>query len=219
MSLDDIRAGIAKACTAASRKPADVTLIAVSKNRSADDILPLLENGQRAFGENRIQEAADKWPDLRAAFPDTELHFIGQLQSNKAKDAVRLFDVLHTIDRPSVAEAVAKEMDKQDKHLPCFIQVNTGEEPQKGGVTIAALDSFYTQCTQDLGLNIMGLMCIPPAEDVPDLHFALLHKHAARLGLKSLSMGMSGDYDRAIRYEASHIRIGAALFDVMGKNK
>lgn len=215
MSLDNIRAGIAKACKEAARDPKDICLIAVSKNRRADEILPLLEKGQRVFGENRVQEAADKWPALRARFADTELHFIGHLQSNKAKDAVRLFDVLHTIDRPSVAEAVARETKKQGKALPCFIQVNTGEEPQKGGVSIAGLDDFYIQCTKDLGLNIIGLMCIPPAGDVPDLHFALLQKHAARLGLQNLSMGMSGDYDRAIRYKTSHIRIGTALFDIM----
>lgn len=215
MSLDDTRAGIAKACKEASRDPAEVCLIAVSKNRSGDEIRHLLENGQRVFGENRVQEAAEKWPALSAEFPNTELHFIGQLQSNKAKDAVRLFDVLHTIDRASVADAVAKEMQKQNKTLPCFIQVNTGDEPQKGGVSIAALDGFYTQCTKDLGLNIIGLMCIPPAEDVPDLHFALLQKHAARLGLQNLSMGMSGDYDRAIRCKTTHIRIGTALFNIM----
>lgn len=215
MSYAEIKHGIAAACKDAARKPADITLVAVTKNRSAEDILPLLQDGQRVFGENRVQEAADKWPALRAQFPDTELHFIGQLQSNKAKDAVALFDVIHTLDRTSLAEALSKEMQKQDKNIPCFIQVNTGDEPQKGGVAVSDLAAFYKTCTQDLGLNIIGLMCIPPVEEVPELHFALLHKQAKALGLPNLSMGMSGDYPAAIRMQASHIRIGSALFEVM----
>lgn len=212
MSLSDIRNGIAAACKEAGRKPENVTLVAVSKNRSADDILPLLKNGQRVFGENRVQEAADKWPALRQDFPDTELHFIGQLQSNKAKDAVALFDVIHTVDRAALAEALSREMQKQDKNIPCFIQVNTGDEPQKGGVALDDLPLFYKTCTEDFRLNIIGLMCIPPVDEVPELHFALLHKHAKALGLPNLSMGMSGDYPAAIRMQASHIRIGSALF-------
>lgn len=215
MSYAAIKQGIAAACTEAARKPADITLVAVTKNRSAEDILPLLQDGQRDFGENRIQEAAEKWPALRAQYPDAALHFIGQLQSNKAKDAVALFDVIHTLDRASLADALAKEMQKQNKNIPCFIQVNTGAEPQKGGIAIANLPAFYKTCTEDLGLNIIGLMCIPPVEDVPELHFALLHKQAKRLGLENLSMGMSGDYPAAIRMQASHIRIGSALFEVM----
>jgi len=215
MSLSGIKAGIAAACKDAARKPDDVTLIAVSKNRGAAEILPLLESGQRVFGENRVQEATEKWPALRARFPDTQLHFIGRLQSNKAKEAVALFEVIHTVDRPSLATALAQEMQKQSRHLPCFIQVNTGAEPQKGGIAPENLAGFYKTCTQDVGLNIIGLMCIPPAEEVPELHFALLHKHARALGLAHLSMGMSGDYPAAIRMQATHIRIGSALFDVM----
>ena len=215
MTLATIKAGIAAACKEAARKPEDVTLIAVSKNRGEAEILPLLESGQRVFGENRVQEAAEKWPPLRARFPDVELHFIGQLQSNKAKEAVALFDVIHTVDRPSLAEALAKEMQKQNRPLPCFIQVNTGAEPQKGGIAPEELAGFYKTCTADLGLNIIGLMCIPPVEEVPELHFALLHKHARALGLAQLSMGMSGDYPAAIRLHATHIRIGSAPFTVM----
>lgn len=213
MSLSDIKAGINAACKEAGRQPEDVTLIAVSKNRSAEDILPLLENGQRVFGENRVQEAADKWPALRKNFPDVALHFIGQLQSNKAKDAVALFDVIHTVDRASLAEALSKEMQKQGKNLPCFIQVNTGDEAQKGGIAMDDLPGFYKTCREDLGLNIIGLMCIPPVDEAPELHFALLHKQAKALGLTQLSMGMSGDYPAAIRMQASHIRIGSALFE------
>ena len=212
MSYTEIKDGIAAACKDAARKPADITLVAVTKNRDANAILPLLQDGQRVFGENRVQEAADKWPALRAQFPDTALHFIGQLQSNKAKDAVALFDAIHTLDRLSLAEALAKEMQKQDKNIPCFIQVNTGDEPQKGGTALTELPAFYKTCVEDLGLNIIGLMCIPPVEDVPELHFALLHKQAKALGLSNLSMGMSGDYPAAIRMQASHIRIGSALF-------
>lgn len=215
MSLSEIKAGIDAACKDAARRPADITLVAVSKNRSAADIEPLLDNGQRVFGENRVQEAAEKWPALRSRYPEVQLHFIGQLQSNKAREAVALFDVIHTVDRPSLAEALAKEMQKQGKSIPCFIQVNTGDEPQKGGIAIEGLPAFYKACTEDLGLNIIGLMCIPPVEDVPELHFALLHKHAKALGLPHLSMGMSGDYPAAIRMGATHIRIGSALFEVM----
>jgi len=215
MNLPLIQSNIARACKAVGREADAAALVAVSKNQTAQTIRPMLQAGQHRFGENRIQDALEKWPPLRAEFPNVELHFIGQLQSNKAKDAVALFDVIHTLDRVSLAEALQKEMQKQNRMLPCFIQVNTGAEPQKGGIAPADLDDFYRFCREEAGLNIKGLMCIPPAEDVPDLHFALLHKLAADLGLPELSMGMSADYETAIRYGATYVRIGSVLFDVM----
>lgn len=212
MGLTDIRQDITAACKAAGRAVSEVTLIAVSKLQPVEKIIPLLEDGQRVFGENRVQEALEKWPALRARFPDTELHFIGHLQSNKAKDAVKLFDVIETVDRESLAKALGAEMRLQNRSLPCFIQVNTGEEPQKGGIAPRDLEKLFTFCKQEAGLNIQGLMCLPPADDIPDLHFALLHKLATGLGLAQLSMGMSADFPRAIRFGATHIRIGSALF-------
>jgi len=191
--------------------PAHVTLVAVSKFQPVEKIEALLKKGQRVFGENRVQEAAEKFPALKEKYPDIELHLIGHLQTNKAKEAVALFDVIESVDSLRVAEALKKEMEKQSKNLPCFIQVNTGEEAQKDGVAPRDLEKLYKDCVA-LGLKIEGLMCIPPAEDIPDLHFALLAKLARKLNLKKLSMGMSADYEAAIKYGATHIRLGTALF-------
>ncbi|MBU6475719.1 MAG: YggS family pyridoxal phosphate-dependent enzyme [Alphaproteobacteria bacterium] len=211
MSLADVRADIVSACKTAGRKEDSVMLVAVSKFQPADRVETLLKAGQRVFGENRVQEAEEKYPALREKYPDLQLHFIGHLQTNKARAAVALFDVIETVDRAELAQALRKEMDKQGRDLPCFIQVNTGEEPQKGGVAPHDLPALYQTC-KDLKLKIAGLMCIPPAEDIPDLHFALLAKLAAELGLKQLSMGMSADFQTAIKYGATHVRVGTALF-------
>jgi PLP dependent protein len=202
---------MAQACKIARRAADDVSLIAVSKTRSADEIRPLLDAGLRIFGENRVQEAATKWPELRAAFPDTRLHLIGQLQSNKAEEAVELFDCIHSLDRLSLLEVLAKAMAKSGKQVPCFIQVNIGEEEQKGGCAIAELPALL-QAASDNGIEIIGLMCLPPANVEPAPYFALLAELAARYGLDQLSMGMSDDFDTAIMLGATHIRIGTALF-------
>lgn len=188
------------------------TLIAVSKTQPAEYITPLLEAGQRHFGENRVQEAESKWPALRARFAGITLHLIGPLQTNKVKQAVALFDAIHSLDRESLAQALRKEYALQNRQLPLFIQVNTGEEPQKAGIAPAALDDFYHYAAEELGLPVTGLMCIPPAEENPAPHFAWLAHQAARLGLAHLSMGMSGDYETALRLGATHVRIGTALF-------
>jgi len=208
-ALAEIKSRIADGCKEAGHKTA--TLVAVSKTQPAEQIEKLLSAGHRVFGENRVQEAEEKFPSLREKYPDLELHFIGHLQTNKAKDAVRIFDAIETIDRAELAEALKHEMDKQKRNLPCFIQVNTGDEEQKGGVAVKDLPALYTKC-KELNLNIIGLMCIPPVNDIPDLHFALLHKLAAELGLKNLSMGMSADFEAALKYGATHVRIGSALF-------
>lgn len=212
MNLAALEMEIAAACADAGRHRDAVTLVAVSKTQPAEKIRALLLQGQRVFGENRVQEAEEKWPALRESFPDAELHFIGHLQSNKAKDAVRLCDVIETVDRESLAQALGEEMRRQNRSLPCFIQVNTGEEPQKGGVAPQTLEPLFRFCRETAGLDIRGLMCIPPAEDIPDPHFALLHKLGRELALPWLSMGMSADFPRAIRFGATHIRIGSALF-------
>lgn len=194
-------------------RPAEaVSLIAVSKTFDADHIRPVIEAGQRVFGENRVQEAMGKWPALRRDFPDLELHLIGPLQSNKAKEAVATFDVIHTVDREKIARALKTEMDKQGRDLPCFIQVNTGEEPQKAGIAPKETDAFVRFCKDEVGLNIVGLMCIPPIEDSPGPHFALLEKIANHNGLTGLSMGMSADYPVAIGFGATHVRVGSAIF-------
>ena len=193
-------------------KPAEITLIAVSKTFGAEDILPVLKAGQMAFGENRVQEAAGKWPDLRPSAPQLQLHLIGPLQTNKAAEAVRLFDAIHTIDRPRIAQAVAAEMAKQGRQLELFIQVNTGDEKQKAGVSIASADSFIEECRNTHGLSISGLMCIPPVNEAPEKHFDLLAQIARRNDLKNLSMGMSGDFETAIMHGATHIRVGSAIF-------
>jgi pyridoxal phosphate enzyme (YggS family) len=214
--LGEVRARIAAAEKAAHRAPGSVRLIAVSKTFDADAIRPVIAAGQRDFGENRVQEAQGKWPALKAAAPDLTLHLIGPLQSSKAADAVALFDVIHTIDRDRIAEAVAREMTKQKRTLRLLVQVNTGEEPQKAGVTPAEADAFVARCRDVHGLAIDGLMCIPPADQVAAPHFALLARIAKRLGLRSLSMGMSGDFETAIMLGATDVRVGSAIFGVRG---
>lgn len=192
--------------------PPDVTLIAVSKQQPDDKIDWALSTGLRQFGENRVQEAQRHWQHRRAEYRDLVLHLIGPLQSNKTREAVMLFDVIHSVDRPKIAAALAQEMRAQNKRIPCFIQVNTGNEPQKAGISFADLPDFYRHCTDDLGLNIIGLMCIPPVDDAPAPHFRALKSHGDALGLKKFSMGMSDDYSEAIQCGATHIRVGSALF-------
>ena len=191
--------------------PDVVTLVAVSKTFPAEAIVPFLEAGQRVFGENRVQEAEAKWPALRGDYPDTELHLIGKLQSNKAREAVALFDAIHSLDRTSLARALAAEIVRQGRAPLLFVQVNTGEEPQKGGVAPAALGGFLAEC-RALGLTVGGLMCIPPEDAEPALHFALLAELARDHGLVKLSMGMSGDFETAIALGATHVRVGSAIF-------
>jgi hypothetical protein len=209
--LADIHANIARVCKPARRDPKDVTLIAVSKTRDAPAIVPLIAAGQRVFGENRVQEAQGKWRALRADYPDIALHLIGQLQSNKAEEAVALFDVIHSLDRPSLLTALAKAMDKAGKRVPCFVQVNIGDEPQKGGCPLADLPAFL-DAVRASGIPLAGLMCIPPADTEAAPFFALLAKLAADHGLTGLSMGMSGDYEIAVMLGATHVRVGTALF-------
>lgn len=189
-----------------------VHLIAVSKQQPDEKIEAALATGHRLFGENRVQEATERWAHRRALFPDLRLHLIGPLQSNKAAEAVALFDVIQTIDRPKIAKAVSAEMIKQDKKRSCFIQVNTGEEPQKSGIAPQDTLDFVTYCQKDLGLPVMGLMCIPPQTEEPAMHFALLKKLAQQAGLPHLSMGMSADYEDAIAFGADYVRVGSALF-------
>src|SRR5438128_11168706 len=210
--LARVRAEIAAACAEAKRDPASVTLIAVSKTFGTDAIEPVIAAGQRVFGENRVQEAKAKWPALRAAHPGLELHRIGPLQSNKAKDAVALFDAIHSVDRPSLCEALAKEIARQDQRPTLFVEVNTGGEPQKAGVLPEAADEFLKACREHYGLLISGLMCIPPANEPPAPHFALTAKIAARNSLGLLSMGMSADFATAIAFGATHVRVGTAIF-------
>lgn len=214
--LAEIRAAIARAARDFEREPDSVTLIAVSKTMPAEAILPALEAGQRVFGENYVQEAKAKWPALKARFPDAELHMIGPLQSNKAKEAVELFDAIHSLDRESLAKELAREIDRTGRSPRLFVQVNTGDEPQKGGVSPSGIDAFLDLCRVHHGLVIEGLMCIPPAEDPPSPHFALLAKIAARHGLRGLSMGMSADYEAAIQLGATHVRVGSAIFGARG---
>jgi PLP dependent protein len=211
-ALAQVQADVAKACADAARDPASVTLIAVSKTHAADAILPVIAAGQRVFGENRVQEAKAKWPALKDAHPGIELHLIGALQSNKAKEAVALFDAIHTVDRPSIAEALAKEIAKQGCHPLLFVEINTGAEPQKAGVLPGEADAFVKACRETYDLQIAGLMCIPPFEEAPGPHFALTAKIAARNGLKLLSMGMSADFATAIAFGATHVRVGTAIF-------
>ena len=203
---------IARACREARRDPASVTLIAVSKTFDADVIRPAIEAGQRVFGENRVQEAKAKWPGLMSAYPGIALHLIGPLQSNKAKEAVALFDAIHSVDRPSICEALAKEIASQKRAPELFVQLNTGEEPQKAGVAPGEADAFIAACRDKYGLRISGLMCIPPVDDPPAPHFALTAAIAARNGLKNLSMGMSADFTIAIQLGATHVRVGSAIF-------
>ncbi|MFC2253084.1 YggS family pyridoxal phosphate-dependent enzyme [Labrys portucalensis] len=210
--LAEVRLAIARAEADALRPAGAVILIAVSKTFGPEAIEPVLAAGQRVFGENRVQEAQGKWPALKAVYPDIELHLIGPLQSNKAKEAVALFDVIHTVDRPSVAQALAKEIARQGKAPRLLVQVNTGEEAQKAGVAPQEADAFIAACRDDYGLIIDGLMCIPPFEQSPGPHFALLAKIAARNGLSMLSMGMSSDFETAIEVGATHVRVGSAIF-------
>ena len=210
--LGEVRQHIADAALSVKRGAGAVELIAVSKTFDADDIRPAIAAGQRMFGENRVQEAQVKWPALRAEYPNIELHLIGPLQSNKAADSVALFDAIHTIDRAKIAKAIADEMKKQGKRLELFVQVNTGEEAQKAGVMPREAKAFVAMCRDELGLDIAGLMCIPPVDEEPAVHFAFLAKLAKELGVKGLSMGMSGDYETAIQFGATHVRIGSAIF-------
>jgi PLP dependent protein len=211
-ALAAVEQDIARACGDARRDRASVTLIAVSKTFGIEAIMPVIGAGQRVFGENRVQEARAKWPGLISADPGLTLHLIGPLQSNKAKEAVALFDAIHSVDRPSICQALAKEIDSQNKRPELFVQLNTGEEPQKAGVAPGEADGFVARCRDDYGLVISGLMCIPPVDEAPAPHFALTAKIAARNGLKNLSMGMSADFAVAIQFGATHIRVGSAIF-------
>ena len=213
--LETVRSNIARACKQARRAPADITLIAVSKTHDAPTIQPLIDAGQRVFGENRVQEAQGKWPALREAHPDIAVHLIGQLQSNKAEEAAALFDCIHGLDRPSLLTALAKAMDKAGRQVPCFVQVNIGDEPQKGGCLITDLPKFLGQ-VRATPIPLAGLMCIPPAETEAAPFFAYLAKLAADNGITGLSMGMSGDYETAVMLGASHVRVGTALFGGRG---
>ena len=207
-----VRQRIARAAGDAGRRFGDVTLVCVSKTFGVDDILPALEAGERIFGENRVQEARAKWPALKARFPDAELHLIGPLQSNKVREAVELFDVIETVDRPKIAEALAAEVKRSGRHPRLFIEINTGAEPQKAGVLPDAADAFIAHCVGTLGLDIAGLMCIPPENEQRSPHFALLADIAGRNGLRGLSMGMSADFELAIQLGATHVRVGSAIF-------
>jgi pyridoxal phosphate enzyme (YggS family) len=214
--LAAVRQEIARACREAGRDPAAVTLVAVSKTFAAEAIVPVIAAGQRVFGENRVQEAQAKWPALRAQHPDLELHMIGPLQSNKARDAVTLFDAIHSVDRASLCEALAKEIARQQRRPLLFAEINTGGEAQKAGVLPEHADAFLARCRDGYGLAIDGLMCIPPIDEAPAPHFALTAKIAARNGLRLLSMGMSADYPVAIAMGATHVRIGSAIFGARG---
>lgn len=211
-NLQSVLHQIGRAERDANRQAGDVALIAVSKTFDAAAIRPVLASGQRVFGENRVQEAKEKWPALREEFGDLELHLIGPLQSNKAAEAVALFDCIHTVDREKIAKALGEEMKRQGRKLKLFIQVNTGAEPQKAGVLPEEADRFIALCRTEHGLVIEGLMCIPPVDDNPSPHFALLRQIAKRNGLTGLSMGMSGDFEQAIRLGATHVRVGSAIF-------
>jgi PLP dependent protein len=207
-----VRQEIALAAEAADRDPAEVRLVAVTKTVASSAIEEAINAGQRIFGENRVQEARNKWPDLREQHAGLELHLIGPLQTNKVRDAVALFDVIETVDRPKLARALAEEMRRAGKSPRLFAQINTGEEPQKAGVLPGEVDEFITLCRETFGLSIEGLMCIPPLDEEPAMHFALLAKIAERLGVKELSMGMSGDFARALQFGATYVRIGTAIF-------
>ena len=213
--LSEVRARIARIAAIASRKADDIELIAISKTHPAERIVPLIEQGQRVFGENRVQEAQDKWPALREAHPDIALHLVGQLQSNKAEDALALFDCIHSLDRPSLVTALGKAMDKTGRRVPCFVQVNIGAEEQKGGCPIAEVPALLASA-RDAQIPVIGLMCVPPLEIEPAPFFALLARIAADNGLDQLSMGMSGDFETAIMLGATHVRVGSALFGTRG---
>ncbi len=210
--LRAIRQKIAAAEREAKRVAGAVTLVAVSKTFGAEHIRPVIEAGQRVFGENRVQEAQAKWPALRQEFPDLELHLIGPLQSNKAREAVALFDVIETVDREKIAAELAKEIGRQGRAPRLYVQVNTGSEPQKAGIEPAAAVAFVKRCREVHGLAVEGLMCIPPADENPGPHFALLEKLARQAGVEKLSMGMSGDYELAVAFGATGVRVGSAIF-------
>jgi len=209
--LAEIHAAIAGASKLARREASEVTLVAVSKTHPADAIEPLLHEGQRVFGENRVQESQAKWPALREAWPDVQLHLVGSLQSNKAEDAAALFDCIHSLDRPSLVTALARAFDKAGRPVPCFVQVDVGDEPQKGGCPVAQVPALLAQA-RDAEIPLLGLMCVPPAGIEPAPFFALLDKLATDHGLPSRSMGMSGDFETAIMLGATHVRVGTALF-------
>ena len=211
-NLGLVRDRVAAALSEANRPPGSVTLVAVAKTFSADEIRPVLDAGQRVFGENRVQEALAKWPVLKAEFPDVELRLIGPLQSNKARDAVGLFDVIETVDREKIAASLAVEIARQGKSPLLYVQVNTGSEPQKAGIPPRDATAFVERCRTRHGLAVHGLMCIPPADENPGPHFALLAKLAREAGVTDLSMGMSGDYELAIRFGATSVRVGSAIF-------
>lgn len=210
-ALEAVCSTIARAAALAGRKAGDVTLIAISKTHPAEAVRPLIAAGQRHFGENRVQEALGKWPELKAETPDIALHLVGQLQSNKADDAVALFDVIHSLDRPSLVNALARAMDKAGRRIPCFVQVNIGDEPQKGGCAIADLPGLL-EAARAAGIPVAGLMAVPPADRESAPYFALLAKLARESGLSGLSMGMSGDFETAVMLGATHVRVGSALF-------
>ena len=211
-NLAQVRARIAEAARACGRDPQDITLVAVTKTHGTAPIRAAIAAGNLVFGENRVQEAEGKWPALKAEFPGVRLHLIGPLQSNKVKRAVQLFDAIETVDRPKLARALAEEMARQNRRPACFIEVNTGEEAQKSGVRPAEIDAFVRECRDTYDLPVEGLMCIPPAAEEAALHFGLLAGMARRNGLKALSMGMSADYEIAIAFGATHVRIGTAIF-------
>jgi pyridoxal phosphate enzyme (YggS family) len=210
--LAQVRRRIATAAEEAGRSPDDITLIAVSKSFAAAAIEPVIDAGQRVFGENRVQESKSKWPALIACHPGIELHLIGPLQSNKVEDAVKLFDCIHSLDREKLARVLADEIQRQSRSPQLFVEINTGEEEQKAGIAPRDADRFIASCRGTYGLSIAGLMCIPPADEEPALHFALLETIARRNGLKGLSIGMSADFETAIRFGATHVRIGSAIF-------
>jgi len=210
--LAEVRRRIAAAAEASGRSAQDVRLVAVSKTFEAPDIVPVIAAGQRSFGENRVQEAKGKWPALRERFPDLDLHLIGPVQTNKAGDAVAFFDTIQSLDRPKLAEMLAREMAKQNRRPKLFIQVNTGDEAQKAGIAVADADGFIRSCRDKLELPVIGLMCIPPVDEDPAPHFRVLAEIAQRNGLRRLSMGMSGDYETAIACGATDVRVGSAIF-------
>jgi pyridoxal phosphate enzyme (YggS family) len=215
-NLAAVREKIAAAARAADRAPDSISLVAVSKTHPASAVRQALAAGHRVFGENRVQEAQAKYPELRAEFPDLALHLIGPLQTNKVRDALATFDVIESVDRPRLAQALAKEMEHSGRRPPCLIEVNTGEEAQKAGIMPAAADQFIVECRDRLGLPIVGLMCVPPIDEEPALHFALLREIARRNELDVLSMGMSADFEKAIRFGATHVRVGTAIFGARG---
>lgn len=217
-NIKSLKIRIAKVAGGVDRDPSYISLVAVSKMHSSDSIRAALDAGQRVFGENRVQEAMEKWPSIKDEYPDVRLHLIGPLQTNKVRDAVALFDVIETVDRPKLASKLSEEMKKQNRMLPCFVQVNTGEEDQKAGVLPADTDAFISSCRDKEGLRVEGLMCIPPQDEEPSLHFAFLREIAARNSIDSLSMGMSADFEIAIAMGATHVRLGTAIFGSRAKH-